>query len=52
MSQVASLLNLAPELQEAVILGTRPGLTERRLRRALGEVEWRRQVTQLAPGAR
>ena len=40
MSQIMALLNLSPKIQEAILTGEAPGLTERRCRAMRGEVEW------------
>lgn len=47
MTQIMNLLNLAPEIQEALLLlppvSEGSGLTERELRTVVAEVDWARQ---------
>ena len=48
VSQIVNLLNLAPDIQEAILFlprvaGEREALTERHLRKVLSEPDWQRQ---------
>lgn len=53
VSQIANLLNLAPDIQEAILFqgrtnGVREALTERQVRSIASEPDWNRQRTRVA----